>query len=261
MPPVRAALYAATAGILAATAYAVVRRPPPVAWAAAMLVGYAALLVSAVVVLRLRVFVDAVVRGPRGARGVALTFDDGPDPQWTPRILDLLAKHGATATFFVVGRKAEEHPEVVRSILEKGHAVGLHGYGHDRLIALRSERKVREELERGLAVVEQATGQRPSLYRPPSGHTNPAMARVVDALGLVVVGWTVGGGDGTARARPDDVAARVRRDLRDGVIVLLHDAPEKGDREPAAVQALPAILEAIAAERLETVPVARWVES
>jgi peptidoglycan/xylan/chitin deacetylase (PgdA/CDA1 family) len=260
MPPARAALYAATAGILAATAYSVLRRPPPVGWAAAMLVGYAALLLSAVLVLRLRGFVDAVVRGPRGARGVAVTFDGGPDPQWTPRILDLLGKHGATATFFLVARNAEEHPEVARSIVDKGHAVGLRSHGHDRLFVLRSERKVREDLERGVAVLEQVTGQRPSLYRPPRGHTNPAMARVVDALGLVVVGWTIGGRDGSARARPDDVAARVRRDLRDGVIVLLHDAPEKGDREPAAIRALPAILEAIAAERLETVPVARWLE-
>ncbi len=105
-----------------------------------------------------------------------------------------------------------------------------------------------------------SSGRRPRLFRPPIGHTNPTIARVAEGLGLVVVGWTLGGRDGIARARPRDVADRVRRDLRDGAIVLLHDAPERGDREPAAIAALPAILEAMAAERLDAVPVATWVE-
>jgi peptidoglycan/xylan/chitin deacetylase (PgdA/CDA1 family) len=259
MPPARLALYAATAGVLAMTAYAVLRHPPPVGWAALALAGYLGLLLSGVLVLRLRVFVDAVVRGPRDARGVVITFDDGPHPRWTPRVLEALSVHGTTATFFLVGRKAEEHPEVVRAILDAGHTVGLHSYAHDRLFSLRGERRVRQDLERAIAVLEKVAGQRPALFRPPIGHTNPTIARAADALGLVVVGWTIGGRDGLARARPADVIARVRRDLRDGAIVLLHDAPENGDREPAAVRALPAILDAIAARRLEVVPLSRWL--
>jgi peptidoglycan-N-acetylglucosamine deacetylase len=261
MPPARFALYAATAGVLAMTAYAVVRRPPPVGWAALALAGYAGLLLCGVLVLRLRMFVDAVVRGPRGARGIALTFDDGPHPQWTPRVLRMLSERRATATFFLVGSKVERHPEVVRAILDAGHLVGLHSHAHDRLFSLRGERRVREDLERGITALESVTGRRPLLFRPPIGHTNPTIARVADALGLVVVGWTVGGRDGIARAKPGDVVARVRRDLRDGVIVLLHDAPERGDREPAAVRALPAILDALALMQLETVPVSRWLDS
>jgi peptidoglycan/xylan/chitin deacetylase (PgdA/CDA1 family) len=190
---------------------------------------------------------------------VALTFDDGPHPRWTLRVLDLLAERGAHATFFLMGRKAEAYPEVVRAILERGHSVGLHSYAHDRFFALRGERRVREDLERGIAALEKITGRRPALFRPPIGHTNPVIARVADSLDLVVVGWTIAGRDGVARARPDAVAARVRRDLCDGAIVLLHDAPERGDREPAAVRALPAILDAIFAERLDIVPVSRWV--
>ncbi len=259
MPPARAALYAATAGVLATTGYAMLRRPPPLGWATLLLAGYLGLLLSGVMVLRLRVFVDALVRGPRGARGVALTFDDGPHPRWTPRILEILARRGVRATFFVVGRKVEDHPEVLRAIVDAGHGVGLHSYAHDRLFALRTERRVRDDLERGMAALERILGCRPALFRPPIGHTNPRIARVVDALGLVVVGWTLGGRDGLARARPDDVASRVRRDLRDGAIVLLHDAPEHGDREPAAVRALPVILDAMAAGGLEAVPVERWV--
>jgi peptidoglycan/xylan/chitin deacetylase (PgdA/CDA1 family) len=259
MPPARLALYAATAGALATSAYAVVRHPPPIGWAALLLFGYVTLLVSGVLVLRWSVFVDAVVRGPRGSRGIVLTFDDGPHPEWTPRILDVLKRHGATATFFVVGHKVDRHPEVVRAIAESGHAVGLHSYAHDRLFSLRGERRVKDDLEHGIEAVERALGQRPHLFRPPIGHTNPTIARVVEALGLVVVGWTIGGRDGLARARPADVVARVRRDLRDGAIVLLHDAPERGEREPAAVRALPAILDAIAAKRIPVVPLSEWI--
>ena len=260
IPPARVALYAATGVVLATAGYALLVRPPPLGWAALALVGYVALLLGGVLVLRLRVFVDAVVRGPRGARGVVLTFDDGPDPRFTPRVLEVLAERKAPATFFVIAHKAERHPDVVRAILDGGHTVGLHSYGHDRLFALRSERRVRDDVERGLEAIEKVAGRKPGLFRPPIGHTNPAIARVVDALGLTVVGWTVGGRDGAGRSRPQDVVARVRRDLRDGAIVLLHDAPERGDREPAAVRALPAILDAIAARGLDVVPLERWVD-
>jgi peptidoglycan/xylan/chitin deacetylase (PgdA/CDA1 family) len=261
MPPGRAVVYLATLGVLLMAVRALLVGPPPLFWSATISATYAGLLLGAVLVLRLRVFVDAVVRGPPGARGVALTFDDGPHPTWTPRILAILAKHRARATFFLVGRKAEEHPEVVRAILDAGHSVGLHSYAHDRLFALRGQRRVREDLERGIRVLEEVTGTRPVLFRPPIGHTNPAIARVADALDLTVVGWTISGRDGLASARVEDVIARVRRDLADRAIVLLHDAPEKGDREPAAVKALPAILDAIAVEQLDVVPLAPWVDA
>jgi peptidoglycan/xylan/chitin deacetylase (PgdA/CDA1 family) len=261
MPPARVTLYAATLGVLVLTARSIFVRPLPLGWAIAAVTAYAALVLLGVFVLRWRVFVDAVVRGPRGARGVALTFDDGPHPRWTPRVLEILAEHGAKATFFVVARKAEEHPDVVRAVLDAGHTVGLHSYAHDRLFTLRRERRVREDLERGIAALERLTGARPLLFRPPIGHTNPIIARVADALDLITVGWTIAGRDGVASARVPDVIARVRRDLRDRAIVLLHDAPERGEREPAAVRALPAILDAIAAERLEVVPLERWIDA
>jgi peptidoglycan/xylan/chitin deacetylase (PgdA/CDA1 family) len=260
MPPGRVAVYAASAGMLVLTFQALRGRVPPVPWAVAALACYVVLILAGVLALSWRVFVDAIVRGPRGARGVVLTFDDGPHPRWTPRVLETLNRHGATATFFVVGRKAEEHPDIVRTILSHGHEVQLHSYAHDRLFALRSERRVREDLELGVAAIERVTGRRPMLFRPPIGHTNPIVARVARALDLTVVGWTIGARDGIATARPEDVVARVQRDLRDGAIVLLHDAPERGDREPAAVRALPAILDAIAAGGLQVVPLATWID-
>jgi peptidoglycan/xylan/chitin deacetylase (PgdA/CDA1 family) len=252
MPPARLALYVATAGVLATTGYSLIRHPPPVGWSGLILAGYAGLLLAGIAVPRLRVFADALVRGPRGARGVALTFEGGPDPRWTPRVLELLAKQGAKATFFLVGRQVEAHPEVARAIAGAGHAVGLQSYA-GAVLALRGDARVQQEVERGLAAIEGVLGRRPRLFRPPRGRTSPGVARVAEALGLSVVGWSVSG----AGARPEDVTARVRRDLHDGVIVRLEDA---GKEEPPALRALPGILGALHAERLEAVPLTAWIE-
>src|SRR3984957_13136342 len=124
MPPARVVLYLATMGVLVMTFRSLLVGPLPLELSATATMVVFALVLGGVFVLRWRVFVDAVVRGPRGARGVALTFDDGPHPKWTPRILATLEKHQAKATFFLVARKAEEHPELVRAIVEAGHAVG-----------------------------------------------------------------------------------------------------------------------------------------
>src|SRR5579862_1532610 len=158
MPPVRLALHCATGAVLGLTIHAVLVRPPPLGYAAAALLGYSALVLAGVLVLPLRVYADAIVHGPGDARGVALTFDDGPHPRWTRAVLDILAARGTRATFFVVARKAEQHPDVVSEILERGHAVEVHSYAHDRLFALRGERRVRDDLEQAMAALERLTG-------------------------------------------------------------------------------------------------------
>src|SRR5258708_91842 len=218
------------------------------------------LLCGGVLVLPWRVCADALVHGPPGARGVALTFDDGPDRRWTPVVLELLAARNLSATFFVVGRKVDDHPHIVRDIIARGHAVGIHSYEHDRLFALRGQRRVRRDLERAIASVERATGLRSRLFRPPIGQTNPVIARVAEELDLEVVGWSARGLDGLRRTPPETVASRIDRGLRDGAIVLLHDAPETGDAEPPGVRALPLVLDAIASRGLDVVPLVRWLE-
>lgn len=260
MPPARALLYAATLGGIVLAIRALLAAPPPLVVSLLALLAYVAWIVAGAMAIRLRMFVDAVVRAPKGARGVALTFDDGPDPVWTPRVLDALDRADAKGTFFVIGKKAEKHPDVVRAIVRRGHAVGVHSYAHDRLFALRGERRVRADLERAIAVVQSITGERPTLFRPPIGHTNPIIARVADALDLTVVGWSIAGRDGLAGAVPERVAARVRGGVRDGAIVLLHDAAEKDDHEPAGAKALPDVLDAIAAANLDVVPLARFLD-
>jgi peptidoglycan/xylan/chitin deacetylase (PgdA/CDA1 family) len=258
VPAARVALYAATAAVFVLAARAVLIAPPPLWLAALATLGYVALLLSGVFVLRLRMFADAVTRGPVDARGIALTFDDGPDPETTRGVLDALDAAGVKGTFFVIARKAETYPDIVRETLRRGHTVALHSYEHDRLFSLRSEKVVRADLARGIAVLEEITGERPRLFRPPIGHTNPLIARVADELDLTVVGWSVGGRDGV-RAEVDAVVARVSSRLEDGAIVLLHDASERGDHRPVAARALPEIIARAREARLDVVPLAAFV--
>ena len=259
MPIGRVLLYTASIGALALVARSIAIGPVPMLVAAIAITAYVAIILCGVFFLRLGMFVDVIARGPEDARGVALTFDDGPSPASTPKILDLLDEAKVKATFFVIGKKAEEHPELVREILDRGHAVAMHSYAHHRLFSLKSARYVRDDLRRASRVLEEITGERPVLFRPPIGHTNPTIARVVKEMGLEVVGWSVRALDGVAAADPKKVAARVKRGLCDGAIVLMHDAAEREDREPASVAALPAILAAMSAKNLPGVRVDEWL--
>lgn len=259
MPPARVFLFASTiAGIGFAVRAAVVGAPP--LWACiAATIAYAAVITVGVLVLRLRMFADAVVHGGEGSKGVALTFDDGPHPVFTRKILDILDARRAKATFFVIGRKAKAHRDVVEEILARGHTVGVHGYAHDRLFSLRGSSRVRSDLAEAVALLTEITGERPVLFRPPIGHTNPTIVRVAAELDLEIVGWSVAGRDGVGGSAPDDVVRRIKPGIEDGAIVLLHDAAENDDREPASIAALPKILDAIDAQNLTVAPLAKFL--
>lgn len=244
MPPARIAFVLITIGVLGFAGRTFVVGPPPVWLALAVLFAYLAIVSIAVTQLRLRVFVDAVVSVPPGKKTVFLTFDDGPDPESTPKVLDALDAASAKATFFVIGRKVKAHPDLARAIVERGHAIGLHSYAHDRMMSFWLAGAWRSDLSRGIRAIKRATGVSPTLFRPPIGHTNPQAARVIRELGLTTIGWSVSGRDGI-RADPSDVVSRVSDGLKDGAIVLLHDAAERGDHPPAAVLALPKILDAL----------------
>jgi peptidoglycan/xylan/chitin deacetylase (PgdA/CDA1 family) len=259
MPLARILLYVATAGALSIIGRTVILGPLPIAVAVGALGGYVLLVGAGVAFLRLGMFVDVVWRGPREARGVALTFDDGPSPEHTPRILDLCDESGVKATFFVIGEKAARYPDLVREIAARGHGIGVHGHRHDRLLALRAPRTVAEDLDEAIAAIEAITGEKPAFFRPPVGVTSPRVARALEWFDLTVVGWSVRGLDGRRSARPDRVAARVTRRLRDGAIVLLHDAAEGDDFTPASVEALPKILAAMQRLDLPGVRLDAWI--
>ena len=190
----------------------------------------------------LEMYGPIVSRGPAGRRSVALTFDDGPHPVTTRHILAVLAATRHRATFFVLGTKARRHPDVVRGIHAAGHTLGVHGDCHDWLHAFRMPWRVHDELIRAARAIEDATGVRPRFFRPPLGHTSITTIRGVRRARMIVVGWSTRGLDGIRGRTPEAVVARVARSMTDGAIVMLHDASEHDDFEPASVRALPDLL-------------------
>lgn len=157
-------------------------------------------------------------------REVWLTIDDGPDPEDTPRILDLLATHGARATFFVIGKKAAAHPGLVRAMAAAGHEVGHHTHTHPLAsFWCASSARVARELDECLAVLHPA-GVRPVRFRPPVGIKNLWLAPALSARGLTCVGWSARGLE-RRHGEAEAVAGQVMRGLAPGAILLLHEGP------------------------------------
>jgi peptidoglycan/xylan/chitin deacetylase (PgdA/CDA1 family) len=154
--------------------------------------------------------------------GVALTFDDGPDAEGTPEVLDALAGLGWTATFFLLGSQVDRYPGIARAIVAAGHEVGVHGHHHHNHLA-RSGRWVREDLRLACARITAATGARPRWFRPPYGVLSAGSLRAAAALDLTPVLWTAWGRDWDA-IPADRVLRHLLRSLGDGGTVLLHDS-------------------------------------
>ena len=156
------------------------------------------------------------------AGGVALTFDDGPDPRGTPAVLAGLADLGWTATFFLLGSQVQRHPDVARAVLEHGHDIGVHGNEHRNHLT-RSPAWVRRDLEQAVDVISSATGRRPRWFRPPYGVLTYGSLRAARRLGLDPVLWTAWGRDWEATTA-DRVVETLRPGLRSGGTLLLHDS-------------------------------------
>lgn len=141
--------------------------------------------------IRSGVYVRAFCREKTDRKVVYLTFDDGPHPPETERVLDVLRERGARATFFLIGSKVSGNEAVLRRMLEEGHALGLHTYSHAGTFPLLSFDKMLADVNEGKRAVESVAGKKISLFRPPFGVTNPTIAKVIRALGLHTVGWDV----------------------------------------------------------------------
>ena len=156
-------------------------------------------------------------------RSVALTFDDGPHPEGTPRVLDFLSERDIKATFFLVGEQVERRPSLAAEIAARGHSIGLHCYRH-RVLAWLTPRALREDLDRSAYILGEATGRAPDLFRPPRGvFTYTALAEV-RRRGWVPVLWAADGRDWRRTATASTIYRRVAAGLRGGEIVLLHDS-------------------------------------
>jgi peptidoglycan/xylan/chitin deacetylase (PgdA/CDA1 family) len=182
------------------------------------------------------------------ASGIALTFDDGPHPEGTPATLEALASAGATATFFLVGEQVERFPRIAAEIAAAGHEIALHGYRH-RLLLRRRVASLATDLDRAFAVIADATGREPRLYRPPYGVFSSGALGLVRRRGWKPLLWSTWGRDWGAHETPELIARRATRNLRAGDVVLLHDADHYSapDSWCRTVAALPLILAAVAA--------------
>jgi peptidoglycan/xylan/chitin deacetylase (PgdA/CDA1 family) len=159
---------------------------------------------------------------PADDQTVALTFDDGPHPEWTPRILDALARHGARATFFVIGARAAAHPDIVRRLAAEGHAIGHHSWSHSEP-ATTPARVLLDENRRTRKFLEDLLERPTPLFRPPHGELTPLKLLGAWAQRNVVVLWNRDPKDYQMTAAAELEAAFVARPLKAGDVVLLHD--------------------------------------
>jgi peptidoglycan/xylan/chitin deacetylase (PgdA/CDA1 family) len=172
------------------------------------------------------------LRGPLGiedrtasGHGYALTFDDGPHPQGTPAMLEVLRSHGVPATFFLVGEQVRRNPSLAREILAAGHSIGLHCDRHRNLLRL-APPQVRHDIERARETIETACGEPIALYRPPYGVANAASLAIARRNGWRTLLWSHWGRDWRARATPESITATVTASVCEGSVLLLHDADE-----------------------------------
>ncbi|MFW6372286.1 MAG: polysaccharide deacetylase family protein [Thermodesulfobacteriota bacterium] len=173
-------------------------------------------------------FLPVVSRGITGKKAIALTFDDGPDPVSTPALLRLLARHRVRATFFVNGTKAEQSPDLIREILNRGHTIGNHTHTHDNLVMFKSSEALKREIETAQQVLKHF-GIQPLAFRPPVGVTNPKLRGVLNELGMYTLNFSCRAGDRgnrDIRRLAERILARVHPDA----VIALHDVrPRSGN--------------------------------
>jgi peptidoglycan/xylan/chitin deacetylase (PgdA/CDA1 family) len=165
-------------------------------------------------------YLTSINKGKR--KSVALTFDDGPDEDNTPKILQILREKDVKATFFVIGKKAEKYPDIIRQINEEGHTLANHSYSHSYLIAFFSTKRLKADLLRCNEVITGIIEKSPLFFRPPFGVTNPRYATVIKELQLNSIGWSLRSLDTRAKNKYQ-LISRILAVLQKRDIILLHD--------------------------------------
>jgi peptidoglycan-N-acetylglucosamine deacetylase len=168
-------------------------------------------------------FLKAIHQGIATTRQIALTFDDGPHPVYTPQVLALLKQHSIQATFFCIGKHVAQYPEIVKQIHMQGHVVGNHSFTHAATIDFQSRAKWGEELRKTDAAIAHVIGSKPHFFRPPYGVSTPHLAAAVNASGHAVIGWRVRPYDTSTTRQPERIIRAILKKVKPGHIILLHD--------------------------------------
>lgn len=179
-------------------------------------------------------FLPIISKGLPGSKGIALTFDDGPSPETTSMILELLERYNFKATFFVIGEKAEKYPDLIRDILAAGHSIGNHSWKHDSLLMLRSQKTLHKDIQKSQQLLS-SFGFRPLLFRPPVGITNSLLKSVLETENLETVTFSCRAFDG-GNKRVTGLAKRILKKISPGNILLLHDLPPHGAQTVSALE-------------------------
>ena len=236
----------------AAAAVWLAAHPPAWPWVLGVLVANHLALFLAVLWPRGSLLGPNLVRLPASAvrrREISLTFDDGPDPQLTPRVLDLLDRYQAKASFFCIGEKAAAQPELVKEIARRGHSVENHSYHHHHAFAFFGISRLRREVDAAQDAVASITGRAPVFFRAPAGFRSPLLDPVLAPRGLRYVSWTRRGFDAVS-ADPRRILRWLTRGLAAGDVLLMHD------NAPVVLAVLPVLLEKLSAQGLKAVSLA-----
>ena len=226
-------------------------------WALGALLANHAVLSTAGLLPRCTLLGPNITRLPAGAvarREIALTIDDGPDPEVTPRVLDLLDAAQAKASFFCIGRRARQYPGVCREIVARGHRVENHGDSHSNAFSVFGPARMRADIAAAQATLADITGQAPLFFRPTAGLRNPFLEPVLAALDLRLAAWTRRPYD-TRTGDAQRVLARLTRGLAAGDILLMHDghSARTPDGQAVILASLPALLQTLNEQELRPV--------
>lgn len=226
-------------------------------WALGALAANHAVLTTAGLLPRSTLLGPNLTRLPAAAaarREIALTIDDGPDPEVTPQVLDLLDAAGVKASFFCIGWRARAYPALCREIVARGHRVENHGDAHSNAFATFGPRRMHADIAAAQATLTDITGQAPRFFRATAGLRNPFLDPVLHRLDLKLAAWTRRPYD-TRTGDPDRVYARLTRQLGPGDILLMHDghAARTTDGQPVILAMLPRLLHTLAEQRLQPV--------
>ena len=175
--------------------------------------------------IEMKFFLNSICEVPNSKNKVAITFDDGPNAEFTPKVLDILDEHNAKATFFCIGTNVDKQPEVLKEINKRGHTIGNHSYSHDVKFDMSPVHVVKEDLVKNESLIEAEISKKPLHFRPPFGVTNPKIAKAVKQLGMISVGWNIRTLDTTVDSE-DKIFDRTKN-IKAGDIVLLHDTSDK----------------------------------
>lgn len=249
-------LILASLGVHGGALAAVLARPAEWPWALGAVAADHALLAAAGLWPRSRLLGPNWTRLPAaaGARSVALTLDDGPDPETTPQVLALLGQYRVPATFFCIGERVGRHPQLAQALVQQGHAVENHSQRHLHRFSLLGPRALRGEIECAQETIAAVTGRSPQFFRAPAGLRSPLLDPVLQRLGLQLASWTRRGFD-TVNASAEAVLGKLARGLAGGDILLLHDghAARTAGGVPVILEVLPRLLDTLLAAGLKPV--------